>query len=202
MRAWGLRPPSGQVIEGVSVQPLQGPPGRRLRRPRAGHTQPGQGLLIGVSSPFGDRGKRARPGQHRAHRQAQDHCQPVAHTPAVTRVSDPGRHRQQAWTVLPPIARQGQPGSRRQDLSAMMTARAWSLGKRSGWCENSHDHPKGRARTPIRSSTACHDLPPPSEMTSPSPWGAGGPAAAALFNRSYRILPFALLRGMHAIRPV
>jgi len=99
-----LRPPPGQVIKGASVQPLQGPPERRLRRHRAGHTQPGQGLLIGISSPFRDRGERARPGQHRAHRQAQDHHQPVAHTPAVTRIGDPGQHRQQAWPTLRAIA--------------------------------------------------------------------------------------------------
>ena len=41
----------------------------------------------------------------------------------------------------------------------MMAARAWPLGKRSGWRENRHDHPKGRARALTRPSPACRHLP-------------------------------------------
>jgi hypothetical protein len=45
--------------------------------------------------PFGDRGERASPGQHRAHRQRQDHRQPVADPSPVPGMSDLGQHRQQ-----------------------------------------------------------------------------------------------------------
>ena len=98
-----------------------------LRGHRPGDPSLGQGLLISVGGPFGDRGERARPGQHRAHRQAQDHRQPVAHPPAGTRVSDP------ASTASRPGGprrhlRRGQRDGRSQGQSAMMTGRAWSPG--------------------------------------------------------------------------
>jgi hypothetical protein len=63
------RPLAGQVIEGVRVQALQGPPDGGLARHRTGHPEPGQRLLVSVGGPLGDRGERPRPGQHRAHRQ-------------------------------------------------------------------------------------------------------------------------------------
>ena len=63
-----------------------------------------QGLLIRIGGPFGDRGERPRPGQHRAQRQTQDHRQPVAHPPAMPRISDPGQHRQQAGLLARSIS--------------------------------------------------------------------------------------------------
>ena len=51
----------------------------------------------------------------------------------------------------------------------MMAARAWPLGKRSGWRENRHDHLKGRARALTRPSPACRYLPVMIKMTLPTP---------------------------------
>ena len=52
----------------------------------------------------------------------------------------------------------------------MMAARAWPLGKRSGWRENRHDHLRGRARTLTRPSPACRYLPEVIKLTLPTPW--------------------------------
>ena len=87
-----LHPGAGQVIKGIRVQALQDPPERRFRRHYAGDSQHAQRLLIRICGPFRDRGERARPGHHRAQRQAQDRRQPVAHAPAMPRISHPGQH--------------------------------------------------------------------------------------------------------------
>ena len=90
-----LRPAARQVIESIRVQALQRPPERQLRGHHARDPQQTQGLLVGIRCPFGDRGERARPGYHRTQCQAQDHRQPVAHTPAMPRISHLGQHPQQ-----------------------------------------------------------------------------------------------------------
>jgi hypothetical protein len=51
----------------------------------------------------------------------------------------------------------------------MMAARAWPLGKRSGWRENRHDHLKGHARTLGRTSPACRYQPAAIKTTLPTP---------------------------------
>jgi hypothetical protein len=79
----------------------------RFRRHHAPGSQGTQGLLVRVRRPFGDRGERARPGHHRAQRQAQDHRQPVAYPPATPSISHPGQHPQQARLILRSIS--GQP---------------------------------------------------------------------------------------------
>jgi hypothetical protein len=91
------RPPAARPARARCAGPPTARPGHRRRpHPAAARSagtstptapprspQPGQGLLISVSSPFGDRGERACPGQQRAHRQPQDHRQPVPHPPPV-----------------------------------------------------------------------------------------------------------------------
>jgi hypothetical protein len=42
-------------LEGVRVQPLQGPPERGLREHRPRHPEPGQGLFTGLSKVAEDR---------------------------------------------------------------------------------------------------------------------------------------------------
>ena len=82
------------AIEGIGVQALQGPPDGGLARHHASDPELGAGPLISVGGPLRDRGERAGTGQHRAHRQAHNRRQPVAHprrargsaTPASTAV--------------------------------------------------------------------------------------------------------------------
>ena len=50
-----------------------------------------------ISGPFGDRGDRPRPGQHRGGRQAQDGDQRVAAATGVSGVGDAGQIGQQVW---------------------------------------------------------------------------------------------------------
>ena len=90
-----LGPGARRVIEGVSVQVLQGPPERGLARHHAGDAERIPGGLISIGGPFRDGRERPGAGQHRAQRQAQDHGQPVTHAAARPRVGDRGQHRQQ-----------------------------------------------------------------------------------------------------------
>ena len=95
----GLGPPAEPIVERVGVQTLQGPPERGLTRHHLTGPELGQGRCVGVGGPLRDRHVRTGTGQHRAHRQPQHRRQPVPDPTALTRVSDPGQHRQQPRTI-------------------------------------------------------------------------------------------------------
>jgi hypothetical protein len=65
----------------------------------AASAERGPDLLGRVGGPFGDRGDRARPGQDRGGRQAQDGDQWVAAATGSSRVADGGQAGKQVWRV-------------------------------------------------------------------------------------------------------
>ena len=123
-----LGPGTGRVIQCVSVQVLQGPPECRLARHHAGDPERIPGGLISISGPLRDRGERPGPGQHRAHRQTQDHRQPMAHPAPCPRVGNRGQHRQQPRILPVQDLCGGQQLANRGGRSGMMAQRAWPLG--------------------------------------------------------------------------
>jgi hypothetical protein len=90
-----LGPAARCLIQGISIHGLQSPPERGLTRHYPGDTERIPGGLVRISGPLGDRRERPGAGQHRAQRQAQDHRQPVPHTPALAGIRHRGQHRQQ-----------------------------------------------------------------------------------------------------------
>ena len=95
-----LGPPAEHVVEGVGVQGLQGPPERGLTRHHLPGADLGQGRLVGVRGPFGDRDERARASEHRAHRQPHHRRKSVTHPAPLTRIGDPGQDRQHIRPVI------------------------------------------------------------------------------------------------------
>ena len=94
-----LGPGADRVVQGISVQILQGAAERGLARHHAGDPEHVQGGLVSVGGPFRDCRERPGAGQHRAHRQAQDHRQPVTQPASCARAGDRGQHRQQPFAA-------------------------------------------------------------------------------------------------------
>jgi hypothetical protein len=105
VRCW---PAAGRVIQGISIQALQGPPEGGLRWHRTGDPERIPGGLVRVGGPFGDRRERPGAGQDCAQRQAQGHRQPVPHAPARPWIRDRG----QRWQQPPALRIQGLHGGR------------------------------------------------------------------------------------------
>jgi hypothetical protein len=103
-----LGPAADQIIQGVSVQPLQSPPERRLARHHAPDPELGQGRGVGVGGPLGDRDVRAGTGHHRAHRQPQHGNDPVTDRTRLARVRDLRQQRQQPGPVTSERLSQGE----------------------------------------------------------------------------------------------
>jgi hypothetical protein len=103
-----LGPGAGRVIQRVSVQVLQGPPEGGLARHYPGDPERIPGRLVRVRSPLGDRGERPGAGQHRAHRQAQDHRQLVTDAAARAGIGDRRQHRQQPRPAAAQSPRRGE----------------------------------------------------------------------------------------------
>jgi hypothetical protein len=93
------QPGADRRIDRAGIDTGQDPPQRRLRRPlgRAWGRGVQQGQQLGgyVSDPAGDRGERARPGQHGRRAQRQHHRDRVISPLVTAPVRDPGEPSQQ-----------------------------------------------------------------------------------------------------------
>lgn len=124
---------------------------------RHADTQSAQRALDRVTGPLRDRRERVGAGRHRAHRQQQDHREPMPHTTFVARIGHRLRYLPAARAVRPPAPAPPPATGARGHRWARVTQHARQGSTITNGVRNPHDRPSRRACPATQNPTVCRN---------------------------------------------